>query len=79
MPTSPAPSKGSSARIDQRMPSLHHGFIRATRPIRTVAKAAVFFLKVFPMLPSQPIDWVTKPPLVLAILISESSSTIFHN
>jgi len=39
-------------------------FTRATRPIRAVARTAVFFLKVFPMLPSQPIDWVTKPPLV---------------
>src|SRR5215211_7375244 len=37
---------------------------RATLPIRAAAKAATFFLKVFPMLPSQPIDWVTKPPVV---------------
>jgi hypothetical protein len=29
-----------------------------------VAKAAIFFLKVFPMLPSRPVDWVTKPPLI---------------
>jgi dienelactone hydrolase len=29
-----------------------------------VAKAAIFFLKVFPMLPSGPIDWATKPPVV---------------
>jgi dienelactone hydrolase len=34
------------------------------RPLRTVAKAAIFFLKVFPMLPSRPVDWLTKPPLV---------------
>jgi dienelactone hydrolase len=39
-------------------------FTRATRPIRTVAKAAVFFLKVFPMLPSRPVDWLTKPPVI---------------
>jgi len=39
-------------------------FLRATRPIRAVAKAATFFLKVFPMLPSRPVDWVTKPPVV---------------
>jgi dienelactone hydrolase len=39
-------------------------FSRATRPIRAVAKAAIFFLKVFPMLPSRPVDWVTKPPVV---------------
>ena len=37
---------------------------RATLPIRAAAKAVTFFLKVFPMLPSQPVDWVTKPPVV---------------
>lgn len=35
-----------------------------TRSIRAAAKAATFFLKVFPMLPSRPVDWVTKPPVV---------------
>jgi dipeptidyl aminopeptidase/acylaminoacyl peptidase len=39
-------------------------FTRATLPIRAVAKAAIFFLKVFPMLPSGPIDWVTRPPVL---------------
>jgi len=39
-------------------------FNRTTQPIRAVARAAIFFLKVFPMLPSQPVDWMTKPPLV---------------
>jgi dienelactone hydrolase len=29
-----------------------------------MAKAAIFFLKLFPMLPSRPVDWVTKPPVV---------------
>jgi hypothetical protein len=43
------------------MPSI---FTRATRPIRTAAEAAIFFLKVFPMLPSRPVDWVTKPPSI---------------
>jgi hypothetical protein len=46
------------------MPNILHGFTRATRSIRAVAKAAIFFLKVFPMLPSRPVDWVTKPPLI---------------
>ena len=41
-----------------------HFFTRATRPIRAVAKAAIFFLKVFPILPSRPVDWVTKPPMI---------------
>jgi dipeptidyl aminopeptidase/acylaminoacyl peptidase len=37
---------------------------RVTLPIRAAAKATTFFLKVFPMLPSKPVDWVTKPPVV---------------
>jgi dienelactone hydrolase len=45
------------------MPNRLPVFTRATRPIRAVAKAAIFFLKVFPMLPSRPVDWVTKPPV----------------
>ena len=48
--------KASSTRMDI--------FARTTLPIRAAAKAATFFLKVFPMLPSQPVDWVTKPPVV---------------
>jgi hypothetical protein len=36
----------------------------ATRPFRAAARAAVFFLKVFPMLPSAPVDWVTGSPVV---------------
>ena len=64
MATSTSPSKGSAARTDHRMPNMLHGFTRATRPIRIVAKAAVFFLKVFPMLPSRPLDWVTPRPVV---------------
>jgi len=46
------------------MPGRLHVFTRATRPIRAVAKATIFFLKVFPMLPSRPVDWVTKPPVI---------------
>lgn len=37
---------------------------RAMRSLRAVAKATTFFLKVFPMLPSRPVDWVTQPPVV---------------
>lgn len=37
---------------------------RATRPLRAVLKAAVFFLKVFPMIPSRAVDWVTPRPRV---------------
>ena len=32
--------------------------------MRAAARATIFFLKVFPMLPSAPIDWVTKTPVV---------------
>ncbi len=64
MATSSSPPKVSSASVDRRMPNKPYIFTRATLPIRTVARAAIFFLKVFPMLPSRPVDWVTKPPLV---------------
>src|SRR5437764_1775966 len=63
MTTSTSQPNVSSARIAQRMPHRLHIFTCATRPIRAVARAAIFFLKVFPMLPSRPIDWVTKPPV----------------
>jgi len=46
------------------MSNVLHLFIRATRSIHAVARAATFFLKVFPMLPSRPINWVTKPPMI---------------
>ena len=64
MTTSSSPASVSSAGIDHRIPSMLLAFKRATRPIRAVAKAAIFFLKVFPMLPSGLIDRVTKPPIV---------------
>src|SRR5436305_4722055 len=64
MDTSTPPPNVSSARIDHRMPRMLPVFTRATRPIRTVARATIFFLKVFPMLPSRPVDWVTKPPVI---------------
>jgi hypothetical protein len=54
----------SSASIVNRMLKMQYLFKRATRPIRAVVRAAIFFLKVFPMLPSRPIDWVTKPPVI---------------
>ncbi len=36
----------------------------ATRPIRAIARTFVFFIKIFPMLPSRVIDWVTPKPVV---------------
>jgi len=64
MATSSSAPRASSTKIDRQPPNVLHVFNRATRPIRTVAKAAIFFLKVFPMLPSGFIDWVTEPPIV---------------
>jgi hypothetical protein len=46
------------------MPDKFHLFRHATQPMRALGRAAVFFLKVFPMLPSRPVDWVTPSPLV---------------
>ena len=51
-------------RIHPRMPTILDLFRRATRPIRAVTKTTIFVLKLFPMLPSRPVDWVTKPPII---------------
>nr|HMN61066.1 hypothetical protein [Anaerolinea sp.] len=40
---------------------------RATLPLRAAAKTAVFFLKVFPMLPSRPVDWLTPTPQIVTV------------
>ena len=64
MATSTSSPPVVSATVAHQMPNRLPIFTRATRPIRTVASAAIFFLKVFPMLPFRPIDWVTKPPVM---------------
>lgn len=51
-------AQAPSARIEQQI------FKHATQPVRALSRATIFFLKVFPMLPSRPVDWVTPPPLV---------------
>jgi dipeptidyl aminopeptidase/acylaminoacyl peptidase len=38
-----------------------------TRPVRAIARTMVFFLKIFPMLPSRPVDWVTPSPEILKV------------
>jgi hypothetical protein len=48
----------------QSKPAPLSAITHLTRPIRALSKALVFFLKVFPMLPSRPIDWVTKKPVI---------------
>src|SRR5436190_7942440 len=64
MATSPSLPKVSSVITEHGKPGMIQVFTRATRSIRAVARAAIFFLKVFPMLPSRPIDWVTKAPVI---------------
>src|SRR5512142_1672864 len=54
----------STARTDRQASNLIHTFNRALLELRAVARAAVFLLKVYPMLPSRPVDWVTKAPRV---------------
>jgi dipeptidyl aminopeptidase/acylaminoacyl peptidase len=66
----------SSGRMEHRTPNMLHIFKHATRPIRTVAKATVFFLKVFPMLPSRPIDWATKAPVVQKVSYPSRSGQV---
>lgn len=51
-------------RIHYPMPQHHSIFMRAARPFRAAGRAFVFFMKIFPMLPSRAVDWVTKPPVV---------------
>lgn len=53
-----------SIKMDQLMQTFTDAFASATRPIRAFTSAAVFFLKVFPMIPSRPVDWITRTPVV---------------
>lgn len=64
MATFSSPLRVSSTKSDHRIRNYLQTFNRAMRPIRAVAKAGVFLLKVFPMLPSRPVDWVTETPVV---------------
>lgn len=64
MTSSSSATRAAPGKINQGIPNMLNVINRATRPIRAVASAATFFLKLFPMLPSQPIDWVTRPPVV---------------
>lgn len=41
--------------------------IRALAPIRAATRTAIFFLKVLPMLPSRPVDWVTATPVIESV------------
>jgi len=37
---------------------------KVSRQFRAMAKTTTFFLKVFPMLPSRPVDWLTPTPVI---------------
>ncbi len=53
-----------AARANHWLREMLHSCTGATAPILAVTRAAIFFLKLFPMLPSRPVDWVTKTPIV---------------
>jgi dienelactone hydrolase len=56
-PESAAPARGAVHAVARAVTQL-------TLPLRAVAASAVFLLKVFPMLPSRPVDRLTRPPVV---------------
>ena len=68
--------KISSARINHSKRNMFHAFNHAIQSLHAVAKTAVFFLKVFPMLPSQPVDWVTKSPVVQKVIYPSRSGQV---
>jgi dipeptidyl aminopeptidase/acylaminoacyl peptidase len=68
--------KVSSSRVGHRNANLFSTFSQATRSVRAVARTTTFFLKVFPMLPSQPVDWVTKAPVVQKVKYPSSHGPV---
>lgn len=64
MPASVPPARATPVGGDRRIPKQPGPIPRMVRPIRAFSRAVVFFLKVFPMIPSRPIDWVTTTPMV---------------
>jgi hypothetical protein len=57
MTSTTAMPAGTRARLRVRV-------ARMTTVVRAVARTAVFLLKVYPMLPSRPLNWVTPRPVV---------------
>jgi dienelactone hydrolase len=76
MATSPSPLIVSPLKIEHKIQNILHTFNQATQPVRAVSKAAIFFLKVFPMLPSRPVDWVTKTPIVEKVSYPSQSGQV---
>ena len=63
-PILPRVEHGPAARLRRNVRPLVNLFGGAALSLRAVTKSAIFLLKVFPMLPSRPIDWVTPTPVV---------------
>jgi hypothetical protein len=68
--------KISSARINHSKQNMFHPFNHAIGSLHAMAKTAIFFLKVFPMLPSRPVDWVTKSPVVQRVIYPSRSGQV---
>jgi hypothetical protein len=54
----------ASPTTDHRLANTASILSRMAGQARAVTRATIFFLKLFPMIPSRPVDWVTEPPLV---------------
>ena len=63
-PVLPAMAPGPPAPPRRAAWSAPRALAGAALALRAVAKSAVFLLKVFPMLPSRPVDWETPSPVV---------------
>jgi dienelactone hydrolase len=57
------------------MPRPTHLLGQLIQPIRATGRAATLVLKVFPMIPSRPVDWVTGMPIVEKVTYPTSSGT----
>jgi hypothetical protein len=73
-------AKSGFSQIDpaqsmERQAHRSNAFTRAGRSTRAMVRAAIFFLKVFPMLPSRPVDWVTYTPVIEKVRYPTLSGT----
>jgi len=68
--------KISSAKIKHSKRNMFHAFNHVMGSLHAVSKTAIFFLKVFPMLPSKPVDWVTQSPVVQRVKYPSRSGQV---
>ncbi len=71
----PLISSTNSARPAHLRAVIHRAMRPARHSLKAAARTAVFFLKVFPMLPSRPVDWVTVEPVVEKVRYPTRSGT----